>query len=172
MKWQALIIDPFKRAGESLKMALADISQDDLNIQPNPDSNSMGWMVWHLSRIQDRAISKMSGKDQAWISGGWYSKFKRSANPEETGFGHSPQDIAGFQSPDAATLLAYYGAVLEGTVRFVSSLTEDELGRKTDHPIFPTVGEWLAACLFDTVHHYGQVAYLRGLLKGKGWSKL
>lgn len=172
MKWQELLIDPFRRSGESLKTALADISRDDLNVQPNPDSNSMGWIVWHLSRIQDRAISKMAGKEQAWITGSWYSKFNRVADSEDTGFGHSSQDVASFKSPDAATLLGYYSVVLEGTLKYLSGLTEEELSRKTDNPLFPTVGEWLAACLYDTVHHYGQVAYLRGLLKGKGWSKI
>ena len=170
MEWQQLIIDRFKGATDTLDKALANLSPDDLNKMPGPDSNSIGWVAWHLSRIQDRAISRMSGQEQVWIKDGWNTKFNRSANPEDTGFKHTPQDIASFKSPDVTTLLAYNHAVLKQTDKFLNGLTEKDLDKITDHPLFPTVGSWLGTILGDVLQHSGQVAYLRGLLKGKGWS--
>jgi len=170
MEWQQLIIDRFKGSTETLDKALANLSPDDLNKMPGPDSNSIGWVAWHLSRIQDRAISRMSGQEQVWIRQGWYKKFNRSANPEDTGFKHTPQDLASFKSPDVATLLAYNHAVLERTEKFVAGLSTQDLDKKTDHPLFTTIGSWLGTIFSDVLQHSGQVAYLRGLLKGKGWS--
>ena len=170
MEWQQVLIEAFKRSTETLDKALANLLQDDLNKLPGPDSNSMGWIAWHLSRIQDRAISRICGQEQVWIKDGWHTKFNRSANPEETGFKHTPQDVATFKSPDVATLLGYNHAVLEQTEKFVAGLSTQDLDKKTDHPLFTTVGSWLGVVLTDILQHSGQVAYLRGLLTGKGWS--
>jgi len=43
MKWQELIIDGYGRVLQVLEKALAGLTQDDLNQQPHPDCNSMGW---------------------------------------------------------------------------------------------------------------------------------
>ena len=170
MEWQQIIIEAFKRSTETLDKALANLLPDDLNKLPGPDSNSMGWIAWHLSRVLDRAVARMSGQEQVWIKDGWHTKFNRSANPEETGFKHTPQDVATFKSPDVATLLGYNHAVLEQTEKFVAGLSTQDLDKKTDHPLFTTVGSWLGVVLTDILQHSGQVAYLRGLLTGKGWS--
>jgi len=77
--------------------------------------------------------------------------------------------LAAFKSPDVQTLLAYHHAVLERTKRYISNLSETDLDRELNHPRFPTVGVRLAAVISDNFQHAGQVAYLHGLLKGKGW---
>ena len=49
------------------------------------------------------------------------------------------------------------------------------LRRREDQTLFydrlplPTVGVRIVSVLSDNLQHVGQVAYLRGLLKGKGW---
>ena len=172
MEWQQLLIDSFEGARQALEKALANLSPADLNEQPHHDCNSMGWLAWHLTRTQDRAMSNLTGEQQVWIKDGWYTKFNRDPNPQDTGFGHKSEDVAKFKSPDAGTLLGYHRAVLERSKRYLGSLSTTELGRKVDHPKFPTVGAWLVATLSDSLQHVGQVAYLRGLLKGKGWMNL
>ncbi len=169
MEWQELVIDIFERISQVLKSALEDLTQEDLNQQPNPESNSMGWIVWHLTRVQDRAIADLAGEEQLWIKDKWHSSFVRLADPQDVGVGHSSEDLAAFRSPDAKTLLAYHLAVLERTKGYLSNLSQPELDRKIDHPRFPTVGLRLTAIINDNFQHAGQVAYVRGLLKGKGW---
>jgi hypothetical protein len=170
MEWNQVIIGAFKRSSDTLDKALANLSQDDLGKQPNPDSNSMGWISWHLSRIQDRAISRMAGQEQVWIKNGWHAKFGREANPEDTGLKHTSQDVAAFESPEVGDIIGYNRAVFERTEKFLNSLTGEGLDAKTGHPMFHTVGDWLSLVLTDVLQHSGQVAYLRGMLKGKGWS--
>ncbi len=43
MEWQELIIDGYERVLQVLEKALDGLTQNDLNQQPHPDCNSMGW---------------------------------------------------------------------------------------------------------------------------------
>ena len=169
MNWQQPLIDSFDFVLRGLEKALANLSPADLDEQPHPDCNSMGWLAWHLTRGQDRSIADLMGEKQLWIKDGWHAKFKRNPDPADTGFGHKPEDVAAFKSPDPGTLLNYHKAVLERTKQYLGKLTPAELERKLDHPRFPNVEARLVATLSDNLQHLGQVAYVRGLLKGKGW---
>jgi uncharacterized damage-inducible protein DinB len=169
MKWQELIADNFGRVDEALEKALEGLTLNDLNIQVRPDCNSIGWLTWHLTRAQDRAIASLTGEGQLWVKDKWHANFNRPPDTEDSGFGHGLEDLAEFKSPDVQTLRGYHQAVLERTKRYISNLTETDLGQEIDHPKFPTVGKRLAAVINDNLQHAGQVAYLRGLLTGKGW---
>ena len=169
MEWRQLIIDSYERISQELERALEGLALDDLNQQPSPDSNSMGWLVWHLTRGQDRAIAAITGEDQLWVKDGWHGKFNRPPDPQDSGFKHSPADLATFKSPDVPALLAYHYAVLERTKHCISNLTETDLDRDLDHPKYPTVGARLVGNISDNLQHVGQIAYVHGLLKGRGW---
>lgn len=172
MEWQELLIDGYGRVAEALKEALDGMSQDDLNRQPHPGSNSMGWLAWHLTRVQDDHVSDLMGKKQLWLTGGWHSRFNREPDPKDVGFGHTSEDVAAFRSPDVSTLLEYPHAVTERTKRYITSLSARDLDRELDEPWYqplPTVGVRLISILADSLQHVGQVAYVRGQLKGRGW---
>ena len=169
MKWQTLIVDVFEQIPQGLGSALDGLNQEDLNHQPSHDSNSIGWLVWHLARVQDRVITGMMNEEELWIKEGWHARFNRPADLQDFGLGHTPEDLAAFKSPDVRTLLDYHQAVHSQTKRYLTNLSEMELDQKFVHPKFHTVGVRLAALINDNLQHTGQVAYLRGLLKGKGW---
>jgi hypothetical protein len=169
MKWQQVLIDSFERVAKGLEEALAELSPGDLDTQPNSDCNSMGWLTWHLTRGQDAAIAWLSGGKQIWIEDGWNAKFNRDPNPGDTGFGHKTEDVAAFKSPDVGVLLGYHRAVFERAKKYLGNLSAAELGRNLNNPAFPNVEALLVTILSDDLQHLGQVAYLRGLLKGKGW---
>ena len=174
MEWRDLLIDGYGRIVEMLEKALEGMTQNDLNWQPRADSNSMGWLAWHLTRIQDDHIADLMGEEQLWVAGNWYVKFDRAPNPKDTGFGHSPEDLAAFKSPDAQTLLGYHRAVLERTKGYLRTLSAADLDRELNEPWYhplPTVGVRLISIMSDGLQHVGQVAYVRGLLKGKSWLK-
>ncbi len=172
MEWQALLIDGYGRILEVLERALRGMTPEDLDQQPKPDCNSMGWLAWHLTRVQDSHIADLMEEAQLWISEGWHARFNRPPEAGDIGFGHSPEQVAAFKSPDADTLLDYHRAVLERTKRYIRSLSAGDLDRELDEPWYqplPTVGVRLISVLADNLQHAGQSAYIRGLLKGKGW---
>ncbi len=169
MKWQELLSGIFARVSRELEKSLEGLTAEDLSMQPSRDSNSIGWIAWHLTRAQDRVISDFSGEEQLWLKDRWHEKFNRSPDAADTGYGHSPEDVAGFKSPGVKTLVDYHHAVLERTKGYLDNLSEVELAREVDHPRYPTVGAHLTAVINDNLQHVGQVAYLHGLLKGRGW---
>ncbi len=169
MEWQQLIIDTYERISQVLEKSLDGLTVDELNQQPHRDCNSMGWLTWHLTRGQDRAIADLMGEEQLWVKDKWHARFNRPPDPSDTGFGHSLEDLAAFKSPDVQTLLAYHHAVLERTKNRISNLTETDLDRDLDHPAYPTVGARLVGNISDNLQHVGQIAYVHGLLKGRGW---
>lgn len=172
MKWQELLIDGYGRVLELLEPALKDLSREDLDRQPHPDCNSIGWIAWHLTRGQDAQIASLRNGEQVWLKNKWYEKFHRAADTEDTGFGHSAEDVAAFKSPDPEVLLDYYRATLEQSKKYLAALTLADLDSKLDESLYqppPTVGVRVISIMADCLQHSGEIAYLRGLLKGKGW---
>ncbi len=172
MEWNDLLSDGYGRVLEVLESALEGLTEDDLNWQPRPDCNSIGWLTWHLTRVQDDCVASLTGEEQLWTKDGWYAKFHGPQDPKDIGFGHSPQQVAEFKSPDTQTLLDYHRAVLERSKRYFRTLSKTDLDRELDEPwyqLLPTVGVCLISVLDDNLEHVGQVAYVRGLRQGKGW---
>ena len=174
MEWHDLLTDSYGRVLEILESVLNGLTEDDLNWQPRHDCNSIGWLTWHLTRQQDAQISALMGEEQLWIKDGWHSKFNRPADPEDSGFGHTKEEVAAFKSPGVQTLLDYQHAALERSKEYFLALTKNDLDRELEEPWFqplPTVGVRLISIMNDAVLHAGQAAYVRGLLEGKGWQK-
>jgi hypothetical protein len=172
MKWQTLIIDGFERVMELIEPALKGLDKKDLDRQPAPDCNSIGWITWHLTRGQDAQIAGLAGEKQVWIQGDWYSKFNRPPDPEDSGFGHTAEEVAAFKSPDSKTLLDYYRATMVQTKKYIATLNLSDLDRQLNETWYnppPTVGVRLVSIMADCLQHSGEIAYLRGLIKGKGW---
>lgn len=173
MQWQQLVLDIFERISQELEHALDGLTIDDLNRQPCLGCNSIGWLTWHLTRVQDRTIAELMGKEQLWIKDKWYVKFNRPPKPEDVGFGHRIEDLSAFSSPDASTLFEYHRAVLNQSKRYINDkLSENELNREFDHPTIPAVTNVrtrLMRLINDNMQHLGQVNYVRGMLKGWGW---
>jgi len=173
MEWQRLIMDVFLRISRELERVLDGLTVDDLNQRPSSDCNSIGWLAWHLTRSHDRNMTELAGEEQLWIKGGWHAKLNRAADPADTGFGHSSEDVAAFRSPESQILLEYHRAVLERIQGYISGrLSAAELARESESPTLGTlspVRTRLVGVINDSLQHVGQAAYVRGLLKGKGW---
>ena len=169
MQAQELIVNIFERISQELEKALTGLTKEDVNKQPSHDTNSIGWLAWHLTRYQDITVRGLLGEEQLWIKDKWYIKFNRAADPQDSGGGNTPKDLAAFKSPDVKVLLDYHNAVVEQTKRYVSGLSEAALEKELDNPRWPTVGARLEGLISDNYQHVGQIAYIRGLLKGRGW---
>ncbi len=174
MEWHDLLADGYGRVLEFVESVLGGLTQDELNWQPRPDCNSIGWLAWHLTRQQDVQIASLMGEEQLWIRDGWHAKFNRPADPKDMGFSHTPEQVAAFETPDAQTLLDYQRAVLERSKCYFPTLSKTDLDRELDEPFFqplPTVGVRLVSIMEDSLLHAGQAAYVRGLRQGKGWQE-
>ena len=172
MERHELLISGYEGVLRALNYTLDGLTEEDLNWQPKPDSNSIGWLVWHLTRWHDVMISSFMEEEQLWIKDGWHEKFSRPADDKDHGLGHKAEDLAKFKSPDAATLLGYHKAVLERSKSFFPTLTPADLDKQVENTPFkppPTRGMMLMGTLSDSLQHAGQASYVRGLHEGMGW---
>lgn len=150
-----------------LNIAMEGITEEQLTYRPHEHSNSIGWLVWHLTRVQDRIVSGLQAKPQSWVSEGWHEKFGRPADEGDAGMGHGADQVAGLKA-SPQLLMDHYNAILRRTEAYVNSLSPADLDRVVDasNPEV-TVGRRLQVCIMDNVQHAGQAAYLRGLIEGR-----
>jgi hypothetical protein len=170
MEWRELIVDGYDRLPDLVKEALGRLPASVLDRPPQRGANPLGWTAWHLTRVQDSQIADLAGGEQLWIRDGWHRKFKRPADPEDTGYEHTPDQVRAFRSPSVATQLAYLRAVVERTKQYLASVTPAELDRELDEPWYtprPTVGVRIVSILADCHQHAGEASYIRGLLTAR-----
>jgi hypothetical protein len=167
-----LVLDALDRIHGMFHQTLDGLALEDLHRQPRADANSIGWLAWHLTRVQDNAISGLAGQEQAWITLGWHARFNMAPDPDNEGFGHTPEQVAAFRVAAVQTLLDYHDCVVERSKAYVAGLAPADFDRTLNEPEWqplPTVGVRLVSVLEDSFQHVGQAAYLRGLFQGKGW---
>ena len=166
MRERDLLTEAFERLPDLVVGAVDGLTPEQLQWTPAPKANSIGWLVWHLSRIQDDHVAELIGVDQEWTVGAWAPKFGLPPNTMETGYGHRPADIARVRPESASTLVDYYFAVAERTRTFLDEVTAEDLDRVVDERWDPpvTLGVRLISVLDDDTQHVGQAAYVRGLL--------
>jgi hypothetical protein len=161
-----VLIEAFDRLPELIRSAVRGLTPEQLHWSPAPGANSIGWLVWHLTRIQDHHVAELLGRDQVWTSGDWADHFGIDADPSNTGYGHSPEQAAALRPDSSHVLIDYYKAVAVRTRELLNEVTPEDLDRVVDRRWRPpvTLGVRLVSVLDDDLQHAGQAAYLRGLL--------
>ena len=170
MDCKDLVIDALSRVEEDMRRALGGITAEQLVYRPAEHANSIAWLGWHLTRVMDDHVSEIAGRAQTWIEEGWHARFGRPADASDTGWGHTPEQVAAVR-PEAAVLLEYFGAVCRRCIEYLSSATCEEMDRVIDTSYDPpvTVGVRLISVANDATQHVGQMLYVRGLLEGGRW---
>ena len=175
MEGKEVLTDAYGRIQGTLRRAVNGLTLEQLCYRPNEDANSIAWLAWHLTRVQDDHISSLMGRPQAWVDQGWHAKFNMPPDSHDIGTGHTSEQVAALRPPDAETLLAYHNAVFERTKEYLETLNPGDLDRELNEPQYqplPTVGVRLVSVISDNTQHAGQAAYLRGIIQGRGWQSV
>ncbi|MFG1791093.1 DUF664 domain-containing protein [Nocardia sp. NPDC049149] len=161
-----LLADAFGRIKDNVHAAVAGLTRDELSARLDPGANSIAWLAWHLTRVQDDHIADVAGLEQVWTSAGWAARFDLPFDDAATGYGDEPADIAHLDAVSAELLLGYYDAVHAQTLGYVAGLTDADLPRIVDTRWNPpvTLGVRLISVVDDDIQHAGQAAFLRGVL--------
>jgi hypothetical protein len=174
MEGAALIADALGRVNAILHRSLKGASAAMLCRMPAPHSNSMAWLAWHLTRVQDDHVSDLAGLPELWTSEGWHARFGMEPDEEETGQGHTFKQVAAFKVKSAKVLLDYQDAAFGRSKAYLARVKPKDLDRELDEPQYdplPTVGVRLVSIVSDNSQHAGQVAYLRGHFERKRWGR-
>ncbi|GAA2449219.1 DUF664 domain-containing protein [Streptomyces sp. NPDC051041] len=162
-----ILIDGYGRIREEVHAAVGGLGPDGLNARPAADANSIAWLVWHLTRVQDDHVADAFGLEQVWLAQGWEERFGLGLPRHDTGYGHSSAKVGKVRVDSADLLTGYYEAVHEQTLGALRELTAKDLERVVDENWDPpvTLGVRLVSVLSDDLQHVGQAAYVRGLLQ-------
>ncbi|MFF2520662.1 mycothiol transferase [Streptomyces liangshanensis] len=161
-----LLIDAFGRIREVVHDVVADLTPEELATRLDDGANTIAWLVWHLTRIQDDHVSDAAGTGQVWTSGGWAERFELPFSHGATGYGHSAKDVAKVADVPAELLTGYHDDVHDRTVEYIGTLKVSDLDRIVDDTWIPhvTLGVRLVSVVSDDLQHAGQAAFIRGAL--------
>ncbi|MFD7704760.1 DUF664 domain-containing protein [Streptomyces caelestis] len=162
-----VLIDGHSRIREEVHAVVGGLGPDDLDARPFEGANSIAWLVWHLTRVQDDHVADAFGLEQVWFSQDWVKRFGLDLPRHDTGYGHSAAQVAEVRVGSGELLTGYYDAVHEQTREALRGLTAADLERVVDERWDPPVslGVRLVSVLSDDLQHVGQAAYVRGLLQ-------
>lgn len=167
MQTRHVLLDAFARVRQNVARVTDGLDGEALAWRPDPGANSIAWLVWHATRIQDDHVADLAGRPQAWTDDGWAERFALPFDRHDTGFGHTAEDVAAVRLDGPGLLVDYHEAVVERTTRYLDVVDADELSRIVDESWDPpvTAGVRLVSVIDDNAQHLGQAAYLRGMLE-------
>jgi hypothetical protein len=160
-----LLVDAFGRVQEAVHATVDGLAPELLGERVEA-SNSIAWLLWHLTRVQDDHVADAAGTEQVWTAGGWARRFDLPFDDDETGYAMSSEQVAQVRAP-AELLAGYHDAVHDATVAYVTGLGDDDLARVVDTRWDPPVplAVRLVSVVEDDLQHVGQAAFLRGIVE-------
>lgn len=165
MTMAEMLQDVFGRVRDIVHDVVEGSTPEELSTRVGGSANSIAWLVWHLTRVQDDHVAGVVGAEQVWTSKGWAPRFALPFAAEDTGYGHGPDEVAAVTA-DAGLLLGYHDAVCAATLDIVGTLVDADLERVVDEHWDPpvTMGVRLVSVIADVLQHAGQAAFVNGML--------
>ena len=147
-----LLADAFGRIRGIVHQVVGGLSPQQLAFRPDAQANSIAWLIWHLTRIEDDHLAGAAQTSQVWTA---------------TGYGQHADAVAAVLVESGELLTGYHDAVYTEAIRYVQRLSDADLGRIVDERWDPpvTLGVRLISVISDGLQHAGQAAYVRGLLE-------
>ena len=170
MDGRAVIEDGISRGRGVLDRALEGLDADALQYRPAAEANPIGWLAWHIGRVEDMHVADLMGTEQLWTAEGFHERFGMAPDAQNYGTGNTLEQVNEVSAPSVEVLHQYLDAVTARTDAYLAQLSDSDLGRELDEPQWtprPTVGVRLNSLIHHVAHHGAQVAYLRGLLDGQ-----
>lgn len=164
-----LLSDAFDRIRHDVHGAVADLSADQLAYRIEGRANSIAWLVWHLTRVQDDHIADVAGREQVWTEQGWAQRFGLPFDDDRaTGYGQDSDEVGAVRVDSPDLLTGYFDAVHAMTAEYVETLRDGDLDRVVDPSWDPpvTLGVRLVSVIDDDMQHAGQAAFVRGVVLG------
>lgn len=161
-----VLTEAFGRIPDLVRGAVEGLDAGQLSQRPGGTANSVAWLVWHLTRVEDNHLADAFGHDEVWLSGGYADRWKLALDPLDTGYGHTSAQVDAVTVADAQQLLDYFDAVHSTSMSRIAALDDEDLRRVVDEQWDPpvTLLVRLVSVVDDAVQHAGQAAYARGIL--------
>ena len=146
--------------------AVQDLDMQEINHRPVPQTNSIGFDIWHAVRTVDNVVLFVFERERpVWLSEGFDERFGLPRVAQGTGM--PPEEAHRLRFPDAAGLVDYIEAVRGAVVPKVAAMTPEYLAEPTllkpwgDLPRMEHVNQVILA---HGNGHLGRVSLARTLL--------
>ena len=158
-----LLTDTFGRIRGIFEEVADGLDAAALQHRPEGVGNSVGWLLWHLTRVQDDHIAGITGEPQVWEQ--WQERFGLPNGTDDIGYGHSSEQVDAVRIEDPALLADYHAEVHRATLACLDGLDGAGLDRVVDQRRDPpvTAGVRRVSVVSDCRQHLGQAAYVKGL---------
>ncbi len=153
---------------KSVVRSVNGLTPQELSWRPDPQCMSIGFIVWHYSRVLDVWFqAQVRGVPQLWEEG-WDSKFDR-LNVPGGGFSFTAEQLEAFRVPDVSALMGYAEAAKAKAMECLQGLDDEDLEgvmvpQRFGDPI--TLATLFQQLVWELNQHGGQIAYLRGMQRG------
>lgn len=160
-----LLADLFKRVRDIVHRVVDGLTPDDLTVRLDSEANSIGWLMWHLTRIQDDHVAGVAATEQVWASSGWATRFDCRSVSRHRLRPHPPTGCGCHQHRQHAARVLRGCPRDDAPVRAATDRNRPRSGRgrAVDPPV--TLGARLVSVVADDLQHAGQAAYIRGILE-------
>jgi hypothetical protein len=164
-----LLVEAYGRISQIVHRVVDGMDESTLATRVDPESNSIAWLIWHLTRIQDDHIADVARTEQVWTSAGWAGRFGLPFEASATGYGQTNEEVDQVRGVSAELLAGYYDDVHAASTAYLRGLNQDDLDRVVDERWDPpvTLVVRLVSVLADDLQHAGQAAFVKGLLEHK-----
>jgi uncharacterized damage-inducible protein DinB len=158
-----LLTELHGRVRPLVEEAVEGLTPEQLTWAPSPDANTIAWLIWHLTRVQDLYFSEYIGDSQTLPT--FADRFGRS-DADASGYGDTAEQMQAVRPESAEVLVEYHAAVQGRMLSYLRGLSATDLDRVVDDSYDPpvTLGARLVSIAEDCLQHVGQANYLRGLL--------
>ena len=130
MNGAKIISDMLGMSDGLVRRALDGLTDADMLKRPSDQDNTIGWLIWHKTRVEDIAFADASGQEQFWISDKWHEKFGMEPNPGQMGFGDSLEQVMSLECTKE-NLLGYADAVRARASSVLESLSPEDMDKKS-----------------------------------------
>jgi uncharacterized damage-inducible protein DinB len=151
-----------------LKRAIEGLTPAEIRWQPTLHTNHIAWLVWHIARVEDGWVSRLRRHPAVWQADGWANCFHM--DPASSGAGQTMDEVRSMPEIPLTDLMAYFDAVRVVTCHYLEQATDADLSQEYQHPrVGLRTGTWIVGhILVEVSQHVGQVALLRGMMRGMG----
>ena len=172
-----ILTDLIEKLAGDVREEVGELSQEELDWQPDSEANSIGVTVWHFSRWLDvlatRALADQPAGQERWQTRGWAAR--SGYDPHGVGYeglgvltGYTLAEVAAIPRLSAGDLLEYLDQVCAALRERLLVLPEGGLhqpapglgGRRTPY-------QWVRSILMGCFGHVGEIEALKAMRERK-----
>jgi len=161
-----MILRSLEQSQGYLTKALDDLTQEEAAFSPATESNSIAFILWHVTRVEDFFVNRVIEHEvEPYEADGWREKLGTPA--KDTGFEYTAEQLQAWPVPKLEVLRGYANSLRKRTLAFLNCIDPERLSEVPRPDRSPdSIGAILCRISTEVALHVGQIAYLRGIQRG------